>query len=84
MVIKTRQMQEMELADPQRRDIREILRDAYERGGNVTRAAEIIGITASGFSKWVDQLGGEIRSEVVFSALRVHSPADSPAVAEVA
>lgn len=70
MVLKTREMQIREWEDPQRRDIREILRSAYAQHGGIVEAAKSLGIDDSTFSKWVTDLKGEIRvqrsGEVVF------------------
>jgi hypothetical protein len=66
MVIKRRRMQEMERDDPQRRDIREILLEAYQQAGDVKGAAASLGMSHPTFCAWVSELGGEIRYSLEF------------------
>ena len=66
--IKTKDMRLLELTDPDRRDIRDILADAYEEEGNIAGVAKRLNLDDSTVSKWITILGGGIqrRSEVVF------------------
>lgn len=66
-VRKTPQMRVLELEDARGREIRQILADAYREAGNVVGAGRLLGISHGAFVNWVQVLGGEIRSEVIFS-----------------
>ena len=56
----------IEAQDPRRRKIRSIIRDTYAETGSLALSAERLGISEGRLSAWIRDLGGEIRSEVVF------------------
>jgi hypothetical protein len=54
---KTARMLLLELSDPQKRSIEEIMRDLYQEYGSQRGAATVMGITSAAFSQWVYRLG---------------------------
>ena len=72
---KTDKMIAIEARDPEGRDIRSIIAEAYERTGTVEKAAEWItdttGVSLSPgvFHDWIQAFQGEIKTTVVFPDL---------------
>lgn len=65
-MMKTQQMLAIEAADPQGRDIRQIMTEAYAAAHSMLGAATKLGISQGAFSNWTALLGGEVRTELVF------------------
>jgi hypothetical protein len=57
---KTHYMKHLEVLDPGKRSIQQILQDAYLQGGTQAAAAEIVGISASLYGHWVMRLGVQL------------------------
>ena len=73
-MIKTTKM--LLIEERAKRDIRDVLREAYAEGGSIKRASAIITeryapVSFGIYSDWVEQLGGRIRSEVEFPCAEV-------------
>jgi hypothetical protein len=58
---KTARMLLLELSDPQKRSIEEIMQDLYQEHGSQRGAATVMGITSAAFSQWVFRLGLDIQ-----------------------
>jgi len=63
---RTLAMKVLELEDPGRRPIQQILKDAYDRHGDIIAAAKAVGITQSCYSHWTKMLGGRIVRRMEF------------------
>lgn len=61
-VLKTPMMLLIEARDPEGRDIRQIMIDAYRKHGNFRAAAASIGITHAAFGAWVYRLNIKLDS----------------------
>lgn len=85
--MKTPEMERIELrdwterlqADPTapRRDIREIIQDAFDAGGTQIEAAKLLGVTNQTLSLWMNRhLGGDVRSRAVFPEFQPADPVE--------
>lgn len=59
----TARMRCLELADPERRDIRRIILDTYEETHSFGETARRLALTKGGLSKWVKALDGHLETE---------------------
>jgi hypothetical protein len=60
---KTAAMRLVELSDPARRDIREIIEEALRRTGSLRGAAGEMDLPATTVSRWIRDLGGRVVTE---------------------
>jgi hypothetical protein len=81
-VIKCRGMQRLEIADPQQRDIREILGEAIVVGGGLVGGAVLLGLEPSTLSHWIKRLGGKLHREIRFPEYDASRTSSAPQPAE--
>lgn len=65
-ITKTTEMRLIEALDPEGRDIRAIIQSLVDETGTVREAAGRLEMDPSALSKWIDRLGGNVRSRVIF------------------
>lgn len=63
-VRKTPEM--LKIEEREGRDIRDLMLDAYQKGGSAFKAAMLMRISSGAFSNWMTLLGGSIDSRLEF------------------